>query len=116
MHNNNKPIVCKFIKPIKIFGCKRRKREVIWKAVLTFPNVFTLIGINAFISANLCLMAMTRNSLETIINEAIRKNIESNVRDNNIIVTTTRSLSAIGSKNAPNGVYWLNFLAIKPSK
>ena len=62
------------------------------------------MGINALISANLCLIAITRNSLETIINEAIRKKRESNVRDNSIIVTTTRSLSAIGSKNAQNGV------------
>ena len=91
-------------------------REIIWKAVFIFPKAFTLIGINAFISASLCLIAITRNSLETIISEGIKNKIESNVLDNNNIVITTNNLSAIGSRNAPNAVSWLKFLATTPSK
>ena len=85
MNNSNMPIICKFIKLIIIFGWRRRKRDIIWKAVFTFPRLFTLIGTNTLISANLCLIAITRNSLETIIKDGIKKNIESNVLDNNKI-------------------------------
>ena len=51
-----------------------------------------------------------------MIRAGIKNNNESNDLDSKIIVITTSSLSAIGSKNAQNCVSWPNFLAIKPSK
>ena len=104
------------MKPNRIFGWRRIKRDNIWKTVFILPRVLTLIDIVTFISARRCLMAITRNSREMIIRAGIRNNIESKDLDNNKIVTTTSNLSAIGSKKAPNGVSWLNFLATNPSK
>ena len=47
-----------------------------------------------FNSANLCLIAITRNSLETIINEDKINSIESKELVSRKIVITTKSLSA----------------------
>ena len=61
-------------------------------------------GTLVFSSANLCLIAITRNSLEMMINDDKIKIIESRDQASKKIVMTTSSLSAIGSRNAPKAV------------
>ena len=107
MNNNNNPTVCKFIWWNTKFVCSKKNKADIWKPVLILPRLFTLSDIFAFSSANLCLMAITRNSLEMIIIEESKKIIESNDFANTNIVITTKSLSAIGSRKAPKAVVWL---------
>ena len=83
---------------------QKKKSEIIWNPVFILPNAFTLIDIFDLSSASRCLIAITRNSLDTIISDDIRKNIDSSSLPNKIIVITMSNLSAIGSRNSPNDV------------
>ena len=60
----------------------------------------TLNGILVFNSVSLCLIAITRNSLVMIIIEDNKNRLDSNVLDNNMILTTTKSLSVIIKESA----------------
>ena len=77
MNNNNKPVICKFIKLNNTFEWRRRKIESIWNTVFIFPRVFTLKGIVPLSSANLCLIAITKNSLQIIIIAGIKNKRDS---------------------------------------
>ena len=111
INNNNMPIICKSIAPNAVLEWSKPNNAAIWKPVLIFPRLLTFSGILLFNSANLCLIAITRNSLEMMINDDKIKIIESSDLASKNIVITTRSISAIGSRNAPKAVVWLKFLA-----
>ena len=77
MNNSSMPIICKFTAPNTVLEWSKPNNADIWKPVLIFPRLLTLSGTLVFSSANLCLIAITRNSLEMIINDDKMKIIES---------------------------------------
>ena len=83
--------------------------------ILILEIIRTLIFCCILNSAKRCLIAITKNSLDIIINTGITKNTLLFSVISKTSIEITNNLSATGSKNSPKFVCCPNFRAINPS-